>query len=302
MEFRVKRYIYICATIAFIWTIILALSISTLPGTPRAFLENPISYSGENSLTYPNPSPGTYCYDYTPLYTRTLWADRPSAYSVKEIARNGWKMQDPIELSNVLIRHSRANPMISWESMKTPRSLEKNEGLFFIPQSASFVFTRVYYYKDKSGDSLQTARLGIDYACAGQIFNHIPGASAFCRKDYFQTYQYYYKRWYEKQGLGHCYTDVTPKSYLLSLPDHCYEIMLLLEKSAEKYGKSMPLEWITKDALVHKGYGVTLVDYNLARSYTADYSTYEDCEDIKMKDENTIIQQYISDPALVITI
>ena len=78
--------------------------------------------------------------------------------------------------------------------------MESDRGLYYVSPEARFIFTRMYFYKNREENNEQTARLGIDYACPGQILNHVPGASAFCRKDYMQMYLKAYQTKYKQDG------------------------------------------------------------------------------------------------------
>ena len=101
----------------------------------------------------------------------------------------------------------------------------------------------MYTFKDSDGKNIQTARLGVDYACDKQLFNHIPGASAFCRKDYLQMYLLDYISRYERLDLHHCYEPITPKSYLLMNPEQCNNFLKEIEIILNNYNRtSMPLE------------------------------------------------------------
>ena len=88
---------------------------------------------------------------------------------------------------------------------------ETAPGVYFVPLDVVFIFTRMYHYRDDDQRNLQTARLGIDYACPGQLINHVPGASAFCRKDFLQYYLRDYQARYEAAGQPQCYPrSITP--------------------------------------------------------------------------------------------
>jgi hypothetical protein len=112
-----------------------------------------------------------------------------------------------------------------------------------IPINTNFIFTRTYHFLTLEGENLQTARLGIDYACNKQLFNHVPGASAFCRKDYLQKYLKNYQQRYEDLNLSYCYSPITPLSFVLEYPKDCNLFLLEVENLLKKFNESsMPIE------------------------------------------------------------
>lgn len=133
---------------------------------------------------------------------------------------------------------------MSWKRVSASSDQENNESLFLIPQEANMIFTRMYHYKNAISENIQTARLGVDYACPGQIFNHVPGASAFCRKDYLQKYLLDYNKRYKALNLENCFKGyLTPKSYILGNQEHCESFIDDLEIQLQKFNSSnMPIE------------------------------------------------------------
>lgn len=180
---------------------------------------------------------------------------------------------------------------------------ETAPGLYFVPLDAVFMFTRMYHYRDDEQRNLQTARLGIDYACPGQLINHVPGASAFCRKDFLQYYLRDYQARYEAVGQPQCYTrSITPISLILSWPSHCRKTMDILRGKTQEYDeKTWPLEYIMKDAVRHKGYGIKLVTRAYAQELLGIYDSQGKftCDKLRPEDQSVIMQQYISTPALI---
>ena len=135
--------------------------------------------------------------------------------------------------------------------------------------------------------------------------NHVPGASAFSRKDFLQYYLRDYQMRYELAGVGNCYNrSVTPTSYILSWPTHCSKVMEILREKTRKFDEeSWPLEYIMKDAVRHKGYGIKLVTYQYAQSLLEAYDSKKgqySCDRLRSDDKSVIMQQYISTPALVL--
>lgn len=194
---------------------------------------------------------------------------------------------------------------IHWVMKQTPRDLETNEGLFFITENVSMIFTRMYHYRDNMARNVQTARIGIDYACPGQVFNHIPGAASFNRKDFLQYYLLDYERRYKARGLGYCFSTPTPKSFILDDKDHCELFIETMSELLEKHEKdNWPIEWITKNAVRHKGYGIELIDYEKAKYYKNLYTENKDvsCSNVLDSHKFLIAQKYISNPALVYSI
>jgi hypothetical protein len=184
---------------------------------------------------------------------------------------------------------------------RKPKYMETPEGLFFISKEAAMAFTRMYFYGDDNFLNYQAAVLGVDYACPGQVFNHIPGASAFCRKDLIQHYMRDYSKNYHKLGLDQCYTrSITPKSFILSEPEHCLEFVAELTKAVTQYSEdNMPIEWITKNARRHKGYGIELIDFKAAHQFLNIYDQGTACARPLESHQHLIAQQYINNPALI---
>jgi hypothetical protein len=181
------------------------------------------------------------------------------------------------------------------------KNLETPEGLFFIPKEAAMIFTRMYFYGDDNFLNYQAAVLGVDYACPGQVFNHVPGASAFCRKDLIQHYMRDYSKNYLKLGLNQCYIrSITPKSFILSEPEHCLEFVAELTKAVTHYSEdNMPIEWITKNARQHKGYGIELIDFRTAHQFLSIYDQGNGCGRPLESHKHLIAQQYLNNPALI---
>ena len=67
----------------------------------------------------------------------------------------------------------------------------------------------------------------------------------------------------------------------------------------ENYGENLPIRWILKDALKHKGYGIKLVDFNTAQSLMLRYDKPEGCLEMALDKKGIIAQQYIYNPALI---
>ena len=180
---------------------------------------------------------------------------------------------------------------------------ETAPGVYFVPLDVVFIFTRMYHYRDDDQRNLQTARLGIDYACPGQLINHVPGASAFCRKDFLQYYLRDYQARYEAAGQPQCYPrSITPTSLILSWPVHCRKTMDILRGKTQEYDdKTWPLEYIMKDAVRHKGYGIKLVTRAYAQELLGIYDSEGKftCDKLRPEDQSVIMQQYISTPALI---
>ncbi|CAG9313632.1 unnamed protein product [Blepharisma stoltei] len=309
MDQRSKRYFIIVLALLSIWSFSVLIAVSTLPSeSSPSFRVEAIPFHGENSFSYPHPEPNSYCDDWKLSSQKTVWVDRRNAYSATKIESFGWDMLQSKKSGNALQFASISKPEYHntrWAKIFLQSDQENNEALFLIPKNANFIFTRMYHYKNALSDNIQTARLGVDYACPGQILNHIPGASAFCRKDFLQRYLLDYNKRLQKEGLSHCFRGyLTPKSYILGEPDHCNAFIDELEAQLNNYNSSnMPIEWITKSSLRHKGYGIELIDYKRAQYYYNLYRKNEEedlnCNRVLDAHKSLIAQKYISNPALI---
>lgn len=294
------------AAVGIVWLIVTLFSILTLPSTSSYMLRgSAIGVYEENSLSNPIPSPGSYCESYKPSQkNKFFWADLHSAPPVYLISDLGWTRLSTkvsgVALTQIDETEAFNYSSLAWKKVSLVQE-ESNLQLFLIPNEANLIFTRMYMYRDSLGINLQTARLGIDYACNKQMLNHVPGASAFCRKDYLQLYLKDYKNRYSSLGLDKCFIDLTPKSFLLKDPKQCIEFIKITDEIIAKYNETnMPVEWITKDSLVHKGYGIDILDYSLASYFNTIYkSPFVDCSNVLPTHENMIVQKYIHNPALI---
>lgn len=301
---KLGKIIHWVSVIVIIWVLVTLSAILTLPSSPSGLLRgNILGIDGESSLTYPLPSPGSYCASWSKSSDKSFWTDLTSAYASKKVQSSGWSLLQTNTNGVALVSSDSVYGNYSalrWAMVNNVKE-QTNMQLFLIPLKANMIFTRMYVFKDDEGSNLQTARLGIDYACDGQLFNHVPGASAFCRKDYLQMYFLDYEKRYADIGQEQCYSSITPKSFLLSQPDHCRRFLKVLETMMDKYNEtSWPIEWITKSALRHKGYGIKLVDFELAHFfYTLYGADPASCDDIDKEHQQMIIQKYINNPALI---
>mmetsp|Transcript_26250 Transcript_26250/g.46933 ORF Transcript_26250/g.46933 Transcript_26250/m.46933 type:complete len:543 (+) Transcript_26250:2383-4011(+) len=293
------------ALVMFLWTVFCLLMLN--PPEPQDYIQQltPLRFRGEHSASYPRPLADTYCHSWDRPGEPNVWTDRPSAYAVKKIEDFGWTRVNSASEARVVSYRNNYNPSLTDARITTkrkPSDLENAEGLFFAPKEAAMLFTRMYFYGDENFLNFQAAVLGVDYACPGQILNHVPGASAFCRKDLIQHYMRDYQKRYKAKGLDHCYTrSITPKSYILSETDHCQQFLNELETALTKYSEdSMPIEWITKNARRHKGYGIDLIDYKAAQHFLSLYSqSGGSCERPLESHKHLIAQQYINNPATI---
>lgn len=298
-----KKVIHVLSIVVLIWVSVTLLAILTLPSTSPSLLRSTsiINFSN-NSYSYPIPSSSSYCESWKPSKSKFFWTDMASSYSSKKIEYFGWRRLGS-KTSEIGLQFTSGQnySTMAWTKLTNVKEQE-NSQLFLIPQKANWIFTRMYTFKDYQGLNLQTARLGVDYACDKQLFNHVPGASAFCRKDYLQMYLIDYGKRYEKLGLSQCYQEsITPESFLLQEVKHCQMFMKELEVLLSTYNETtMPILWITKSALRHKGYGIELLDYNLAKYFYGLYSSnFANCNDILPTHQQLIVQRYINNPALI---
>lgn len=309
MDQKEKRFTSLILILLAVWTIVLVISLTTTPSQPQPVIIIDNSFElGENSLTYPRIEPGSYCENWRNTGEMTIWSDRPFAYSATKLSEYGWDIISSNKYGRFLafksLKHLSYEDVV-WRATKNQDFQETNQALFLIPKNVNFIFSRTYFYSDNEYNNIQTARLGVDYACPGQIFNHIPGASAFCRKDFLQRYILDYRRRYANLGLSHCFdSSLTPKSFILNEPEHCNTLMDELELQILMHtANSMPIEWILKSPLQHKGYGIQLVDYAKAQilldMYRRNRRPGISCNNIAEEHQHLIGQKYISNPALV---
>jgi hypothetical protein len=114
-----------------------------------------MTFSGANTLTFPMAPEGTYCdiwKDSHSGYKKTVWFDRPRAYSARMISKDmGWKEVEPPPTS--MGRRFASVPR-DYEDieenvpMKKPDDLETDRGLYFVSLEANWIFTRMYHYRD----------------------------------------------------------------------------------------------------------------------------------------------------------
>jgi hypothetical protein len=258
----------------------------------------------DNSLSFPIPSPGSYCQRYKKSKNKLFWADLHVAGPVDIILNYGWNLITT-KSSGVALTLKLGSPSFNYSSLEWSKVSkvrpEDNLELFLLPEEVSLVFSRMYWYKDHIGNNIQTARLGVDYACNKQMLNHVPGASAFSRKDFMQLYLADYNNRYKSRGLEKCFESITPKSFTLKDPKQCEEFLKITEKLVEEFNETtMPVQWITKNGLKHKGYGIEIVDYGFASYFHSLYkSSVADCKNLLPTHEQMIIQKYINNPALI---
>ena len=301
---NLKKVTQVLSIIAMIWILATLLAILTLPSSSPSLLRgDSIQFFANSTYSYPIPPVSSYCESWKPSHSKVYWSDFPSAYASKKVQEYGWKRLSDKD-SGIGLSFAEGNTLnyssMVWTKLNKVKDQE-NSQLFLVPDKANWIFTRMYTFKDSQGQNLQTARLGVDYACDKQLFNHVPGASAFCRKDYLQLYLIDYNRRYNSLGLGSCYTSITPQSFLLQEPEHCVLFMKELEVLLNRYNETnMPIQWITKSALRHKGYGIELLDYSLAKYFYTLYSSdYASCSNILPTHQQLIVQRYINNPALI---
>ena len=309
MDRTIKKYFIILGALVGVWLTIGLLASSSLPSPEVSFIPvQVVHFKEESTLSFPIPESNTYCSKWAPVAEFSLWADRPSAYSVKKVNQSGWKLLPPKSKSTGLFFKDFFNLNYSetfWAEVEQGHSQETNEGLFLIPEETNFVFTRMYHYRDSQFRNIQTARLGVDYACPGQIFNHVPGASAFSRKDFLQKYLIDYKRRYEALELPQCYSrSITPKSFIMEDSLQCEQFMDVIQELIISYNETnFPLKWITKSSTRHKGYGIELLDFTKASYFYKLYreQTVSDvsCQRVLDNHKDLIVQEYISNPALI---
>ena len=291
-----KVYISLLAFFG-MWVIIAVLSkVSDPTQKSPPYMISIVSRTKLKQLAYPKQPVNSYCALWFPTKEKTYWIDVKGGMFLKM----DWK-ELPTQKEGWVLNYQPYLEVPEWKYISPGSEVSSKDKLFLIPRSASMIYTRRYSYF-KNNLNLQTARIGIDYACPGQILNHIPGASAFCRKDFLQSYLLDYQRRYQSMGLGHCYPrSITPQSFILSEPDHCQVFINELSSMLLQYPREeFPLKWILKSAVQHQGYGVKLLDYDLANFYKQVYAgSSVSCNNVLNQDKAMVAQQYISNPALI---
>lgn len=283
-----------------LWLFISSKQKSNLETKPQFKYSVPsISKEKEYLLAYPQPPPGTYCSNWNPSFKKAFWSDSKGQKPIPLMKGLGWNKLESKPSGRALKFKQNS---LQWTEVNAKTSdRESNERLFLVPEDASLIYTKRYFYSTPEKTNKQTARIGIDYACPNQMLNHIPGASAYCRKDYLQRYLMDYQKRYKALDLSHCYQEsLTPDSYILSEPEHCIAFIDQLKQMVRTYdSQNFPLNWILKSAVQHKGSGIKLVDYDLAVHYLKLYTRNTNCYNLLPEDSQLIAQKYIGNPALI---
>jgi hypothetical protein len=133
-------------------------------------------------------------------------------------------------------------------------------------------------------------RIGSEFLCEGQRYNHIPGHEHIIHKDEFARLAYEYGLHYADRPECFKAWEFMPLTYDLNRKDDCETIVKLLEDDTDR----KRIKWIRKKSRnSHNGEGVSIVDQALAEQLIAKYKGA--CPEKKQM----IMQKYITDPLLV---
>jgi len=143
-------------------------------------------------------------------------------------------------------------------------------------------------------------RIGEDFNCATQMYNHIPGHGVLKRKDLIVDSVDNYAQVYEDQGLSHCFNKKTffPFSYRLYIESECKEFFTKINSAAYKASlKKEPIQYLVKLGFgAHRANGVFLLDKNYTVYMNELYDNGDNCG----KDNSSVIAQtYVTNPLLL---
>eukprot|EP00359_Climacostomum_virens_P001647 CAMPEP_0204899276 /NCGR_PEP_ID=MMETSP1397-20131031/1766_1 /ASSEMBLY_ACC=CAM_ASM_000891 /TAXON_ID=49980 /ORGANISM="Climacostomum Climacostomum virens, Strain Stock W-24" /LENGTH=483 /DNA_ID=CAMNT_0052067223 /DNA_START=189 /DNA_END=1637 /DNA_ORIENTATION=+ len=147
---------------------------------------------------------------------------------------------------------------------------------------------RIFYHKTPGWHLYH--RIGSEFLCEGQRYNHIPGHEHIINKDEFARLNYEYGQYYASRPQCFQAWEFMPLTYDLNRQGDCEAFLEELEADNDL----KRIKWIRKKARnSHNAEGVDIVDKSLALSLIAKYK--DSCPDKK----HYIAQKYISDPLLV---
>lgn len=148
--------------------------------------------------------------------------------------------------------------------------------------------TRIFLHKTPGWHLYH--RIGTEFLCKGQRYNHIPGHEHIVNKDEFARLNYEYGLHYADRPQCFQAWEFMPLTYDLKRKDDCKAFLNELESDTDL----KRIKWIRKVSRnSHNAEGVDIVDEVLARSLLEKYRS--GCPDKK----RLIVQKYIDDPLLV---
>jgi hypothetical protein len=133
-------------------------------------------------------------------------------------------------------------------------------------------------------------RIGTEFLCEGQRYNHIPGHEHIVNKDEFARIAFEYGQHFADRPECFQVWEFMPLTYDLHREADCTEFARLLEEDSDL----KRIKWIRKKSRnSHNAEGVSIVDEALHHTLMAKYS--KQCPEKK----RFIVQKYIADPLLV---
>jgi len=149
----------------------------------------------------------------------------------------------------------------------------------------------VFYHK--STEWHYKHRIGEEFLCENQRYNHIPGNHHMIYKDEAaRSARVYGKYYFDRE---HCFDPwkFMPRTYDLSNKEECREILGILKSDTEPE----KVKWIMKVARgLHNAEGVSVLDQNNTQKLLTKYDYGNKCGLVESK---SIVQAYISDPLLI---
>ncbi|CAG9333256.1 unnamed protein product [Blepharisma stoltei] len=136
-------------------------------------------------------------------------------------------------------------------------------------------------------------KIGSQFLCPGQLYNHIPGNAYLNFKDLTALTMREYGKYYE--GREKCFNpwEVMPHTLVLFEKEQCEEFV----ESLKKDKNPDKIKWIYKKSRYsHNGSGLQVVDAQIAKELLELYSKPQGCEN---KNDKYLAQKYIPNPFLI---
>jgi len=141
-------------------------------------------------------------------------------------------------------------------------------------------------------------KIGQNYLCVTQMFNHIPGHTALIRKDSLLNYIKDYSKKFEKQPQCFNSTSIFPSAFRLFDEQECRDFFKLIDSASYKAAlKKEPIQYLIKVGHgAHKSQGVFLLDDEQTASLKKQFNNGKKCG----SEPNFLLaQKYITNPLLL---
>jgi hypothetical protein len=141
-------------------------------------------------------------------------------------------------------------------------------------------------------------KLGQDFGCLTQGYNHIPGHASMSRKDMAAGLVTIYAKKYLEKPQCFNFDKFFPKTWLLHLENQCQEFFEQFNsKSYDEQKEKSGIVYIRKlGSGPHKGLGVQPVDEGEERTIRTQYQNGDLCGQVT---RNVLIQMFIGNPLLL---